>query len=148
MLTFYAGFLFPFINMNWNVKMFLNSILKWRQQKCFIFNQVSSLSCHVDYFVWTVSAILSMYDTNLRKIIKNSVFWHKFQLDFIVHLFNYFCISSITFLQDMLQNLFNLCIYGTCSSNFLIRCTCTSLKTKIIFHFMDIWITTLHWYEE
>lgn len=39
-----------------------------------------------------------------------------FSLISIVHLCNYFCISSITFLQDMFQNVFTLCIYGNCSS--------------------------------
>lgn len=39
-----------------------------------------------------------------------------FYLIYIVHLCNYFCISSIIFLQDMFQNLFSLCIYGKCSS--------------------------------
>lgn len=86
------------------------------QPKCFIFNQVSSLSCHVDYFVWTISAILRIYCANLKEIIKNMLFNINFSLISIVHICDYFCISSIIFLQDMFQNLFSVCIYGNCSS--------------------------------
>lgn len=72
MLTFYAGFFF-FYYYELKCK---DDILKFNIKKettKMLHLQSSSLSYHVDYFAWTISAILSMHDTNLKEIIKSII---------------------------------------------------------------------------